>query len=69
MSITTHDSFPPELSPRAGHGGDRGQSTVEYALLLLGVATLALLVIAWASGTDAIGRLFDAVLNEIVAKF
>lgn len=54
-----------------GHNtlGERAQSTVEYALLLLGVATLALLVVAWATGTDAIGRLFDTVLDDIVSRF
>jgi len=31
----------------------RGQSTVEYALLVVGIATLALLVLAWASSTGS----------------
>ncbi len=29
-------------------GGDRGQTTAEYALVLPGVAAIALLVVAWA---------------------
>ena len=46
--------------------GDRGQSTVEYALLLLGAATIALIVVTWASGTGKIGELFDSVIDSIL---
>ncbi|MEY3802408.1 MAG: hypothetical protein RLZZ51_690, partial [Actinomycetota bacterium] len=40
----------------------------EYALVLLGAAVIALLVIAWATdggGAGRIGELFDTVLSEI----
>lgn len=47
---------------------EAGQSTAEYALVLLGVAALALLVLAWASKTDRIGKLFDFVLDQIVGR-
>ena len=47
---------------------DRGQSTAEYALLLLGVATIALVVVTWASGTGKIGELFDAVIDSIIGR-
>ena len=48
---------------------DRGQSTAEYALLLLlGAATVALIVVTWASGTGKIGELFDAVVDSIIGK-
>lgn len=50
----------------APHHCERGQSTVEYALLLVGVAAIALLVVTWATGSDAIPRLFDAVFGNIV---
>ena len=45
---------------------ERGQASAEYALVLLGVAAVALLVSAWAAKTDGIGRLFDAVLEKLV---
>ena len=45
--------------------GDRGQATAEYALVILGAAALALLVIAWAANTSAVGDLFDAVLDSV----
>ena len=60
----------------AGRGGrrhssgrpDRGQSTAEYALVLLGVAAVALLLAAWATKTNRIGKLLDAVLDKILDK-
>ncbi len=47
---------------------DRGQSTAEYALLLLGAATIALIVVTWAASTGKIGELFDAVVDSIIDK-
>jgi len=50
---------------------DRGQATTEYALVLLGAAVVALLVVAWATsggGAGKIGRLFDRVLDEVTSR-
>jgi hypothetical protein len=50
---------------------DRGQATTEYALVLLGAAVIALLVVAWATsggGAGKIGRLFDRVLDNVISK-
>ena len=44
---------------------ETGQTTAEYALVLLGVAAIAMLVLAWAGQTDRINGLFDAVLDSI----
>jgi hypothetical protein len=46
----------------------RGQATAEYALVLLGVAAVALLVGVWAAKTNLIGKLFDLVLHKILSK-
>ena len=46
--------------------GEQGQSTVEYALLLLGAAAIALVLVAWVTTTDLIGRLFDTVVGRIL---
>jgi hypothetical protein len=46
--------------------GTRGQATVEYALVLLGAAALALLVASWAAKTDAIGKLMNFVLGHVM---
>ena len=44
------------------------QATTEYALVLLGAAVIALLVIAWATdggGAGRIGELFDTLLSGL----
>lgn len=54
-----------------GPGGrvrERAQSTVEYAILLLGAAAVAMLVVAWVSDSDVIGRLFETVFDKILSR-
>ena len=53
-------------STPAARRRQRGQATAEYALVLLGAAAVALLLVAWATDTDAIGRLLDGVLDRIL---
>jgi len=43
-----------------------GHTTAEYALVLLGAATVAMLLTAWAGQTNRIGSLFDAVLRSVL---
>jgi hypothetical protein len=47
---------------------DRGQSTAEYALVLLGAAGVALLLVAWATKTDKITRLLNSVIDRVLAQ-
>ena len=50
---------------------DAGQATTEYALVMLGAALVALLVVAWATaggGAGKIGRLFDRVIDAVASK-
>lgn len=56
------------LEARTGSGGESGQASVEYALVLLGAALVASLLIAWATKTDLLDQLFDHVLNLIKGK-
>ena len=51
---------------RARLTGDDGQTSVEYALVLLGAAAIALLVGAWAGGTDKVQNLLDAMFDQVV---
>ena len=51
-------------SPRAGD--ERGQASAEYALVLLGAAAIALLIVAWATKNDMVGKLMDGVMNHIL---
>jgi Flp pilus assembly pilin Flp len=46
----------------------RGQASAEYALVLLGAAAVALLIVAWATQSDLVGKLFDTVLKNITGK-
>ena len=45
---------------------DRGQTTAEYALVLLGAAAIALLLVAWATGSG-IDQLFNAVFDRLIS--
>lgn len=47
---------------------DAGQTTAEYALIILGAATVALLVVAWATKTSKVGKLLDAVVDSVISK-
>ena len=46
--------------------GESGQATAEYGLVMLAAAAIAGLLLAWATGTDAIGRIMDAVVSSII---
>jgi hypothetical protein len=48
--------------------GDGGQTTAEYALVLLGAAAVALLVVAWATKTNKIGQLLNAVIDSVIKR-
>jgi hypothetical protein len=45
---------------------DRGQSTAEYALVLLGAAGVAMLLVAWATKTDKVTRLLNSVVDRVL---
>jgi hypothetical protein len=53
------------LAARAIGAAD-GQTTAEYALVILGAAAIGTLLITWATNSHAIGRLFDTVIGKIV---
>ncbi|HEY9556931.1 MAG TPA: DUF4244 domain-containing protein [Acidimicrobiales bacterium] len=48
--------------------GDAGQSTAEYALVLVGAAAVAALVIAWATKTDKVSKLLNSVIDAVMSK-
>lgn len=43
-----------------------GQTTAEYALVILGAAAIGTLLIAWATKSHAVGKLFDEVVGKIL---
>ena len=46
--------------------GELGQSTAEYALVILGAVAIATLLITWATGSHAISKLFDSVISKVL---
>ena len=52
----------------AASTAETGQASVEYALVLLGAALVATLLIGWATKTQLIGDLFDHVLSLVRGK-
>jgi hypothetical protein len=43
-----------------------GQTTAEYALVILGAAAIGALLITWATKSHAIGKLFDEVVGKVL---
>jgi len=43
-----------------------GQTTAEYALVILGAAAMATLLITWATNSHAVSGLFDKVIGKIL---
>ena len=65
LVTTLRDGRP---SDRTRTSAEAGQASVEYALVLLGAALVATLLIGWATKTDLLNQLFDHVLNLIRGK-
>lgn len=65
-SLEARDGAPPSSEPRLA--GDAGQTTAEYALVVLGAAAIALLVLAWATQTSGVGRLLDAIIESVISR-
>lgn len=54
------------LSAARSSANELGQTTAEYALVILGAAALATLLITWASKSHAITKLFDTVIGKVL---
>ena len=53
---------------RSRPADEAGQSTVEYALVLLGAAAVALALVAWVTRSDFVSRLFDGVVGRVLSQ-
>ena len=51
---------------RRAHRSQSGQSTAEYALVMIAAAAIAGLVLTWAKHTNLIGGLFDTVVHGLL---
>ncbi len=45
---------------------DRGQTTAEYALVILAAAAIALVLLAWARSSGKLPAFFDSIIDQIV---
>jgi hypothetical protein len=45
---------------------ESGQTTAEYALVIIGAAALASLLLAWATKSGAISKLFESVISHVI---
>ncbi|MDE0267471.1 MAG: DUF4244 domain-containing protein [Acidimicrobiaceae bacterium] len=50
--------------PKQGESS-HGQATAEYALVIVGAAAVALLLLGWATGTGKITALLDRVIGMV----
>ena len=60
------DALPAIPGDEATTGDDAGQTTAEYALVLLGAAAIAGVLVKWATGASGLTKLFAAVLKKLV---
>lgn len=59
--------IPQERSLMRLDNDERGQATVEYALVMVAAATVALALILWAANTSVLPELFDAAIARVKA--
>lgn len=50
-------------------GTDAGQTTAEYALVILAAAAVALVLIAWAQSSGKLPAFFDKVIDKLTSGF
>lgn len=60
LAVTAQDGLRRRLR------ADGGQSTAEYALVLLGAAGVALLLVAWATKSGKVTDLLNSVLDRVL---
>ena len=49
--------------------GQEGQTTAEYALVILAAAAVALVLIAWAKSSGKLPAFFDKIIDDITNSF
>jgi Flp pilus assembly pilin Flp len=50
---------------RADPTSERGQTTAEYALVILAAAAIAVVLIAWARSSGKLPAFFDKIIDDI----
>lgn len=49
-------------------GAEGGQSTAEYALVILAAAAIAMVLLAWARSSDKLPAFFDGIIDRIAGR-
>lgn len=47
---------------------ERGQSTAEYALVILAAAAIAMVLLVWARSSGKLPAFFDSIIDRIVGQ-
>ena len=58
--------FPEPPVGEGDSGGEQGQTTAEYALVILAAAAVAVVLIAWARSSGKLPAFFDSIIDRIV---
>ena len=56
------------VSTRARWREERGQTTAEYALVILAAAAIAVVLLAWARSSGKLPAFFDRIIDRIVGE-
>lgn len=59
------DSVRRSFERLASPAGERGQTTAEYALVILAAAAVAVVLIAWARSSGKLPAFFDKIIDKI----
>ena len=54
-----------DSSGRSDMRAERGQTTAEYALVILAAAAIAVVLIAWARSSGKLPAFFDKIIDDI----
>lgn len=68
LLVAVQTAITTTLTKAVTRRGDRGQATAEYALVILGAAAVALLLIAWATSTGKVGTLLNKVIDSVSSR-
>jgi Flp pilus assembly pilin Flp len=69
MLVSTYSAIVRLLTPAATRGrparGEEGQTTAEYALVILAAAAIAVVLIVWARSSGKLPAFFDKIIDSI----
>lgn len=63
--LTTHVVPALGILQRRAGDGEQGQTTAEYALVILAAAAVAIVLIAWARSSGKLPAFFDQIIDDI----